>query len=243
VVHVSDALSLRQARERGVSERFARAHASSTSCHNARVPVDTRRARRHLMAADPAMAALIRRVGPCRYEARVHADPFTTLLRAIVAQQVSAAAARTIFGRLCALFPGDPPQPRHVARLTDEALRGAGLSRAKVIYVRDLAARIGDGRLDLAALPAQSDLDAIAALTAVKGIGTWTAEVFLMFHLQRPDVFPAGDLALMVAIQRAYRMRARPTPAKARRLAEAWRPHRSVASWYLWHSLSLPKAP
>lgn len=111
-----------------------------------------------------------------------------------------------------------------------------------MLYVRDLSTRVDDGRLDLEALPTQSDADAIAALTAVKGIGTWTAEVFLMFHLERPDVFPSGDLALMVAIQRAYRMRARPTPVRARRLAEAWRPHRSVASWYLWHSLSLDKA-
>lgn len=189
------------------------------------------------------MTALIARGGPCRFQARVHADPFTTLLRAIVAQQVSAAAARTIFARVRALFPNDTPVPRRMLRLSDDTLRGAGLSRAKVLYVRDLAARIHDGRLDLATLPSLSDTEAIAALTAVKGIGTWTAEVFLMFHLERPDVFPSGDLALMVAIQRAYRMRTRPTPAKARALAEAWRPHRSVASWYLWHSLSLPKAP
>ena len=189
------------------------------------------------------MAALIRRVGPCRFQARVHADPFTTLVRAIVAQQVSAAAARTIFGRLCALFPKDLPVPSRLLRLDDDALRGAGLSRAKVLYVRDLAARVRDGRLDLRTLPGHSDEDAIAELSAVKGIGTWTAEVFLMFHLERPDVFPSGDLALMVAIQRAYRMRARPTPAKARALAEAWRPHRSVASWYLWQSLSSSTAP
>ncbi len=207
------------------------------------VAIDTRRARRHLLSTDPAMAALIHRVGPCRFQARVHADPFTTLLRAIVAQQVSAAAARTIFARLCALFPNDSPLPARLLRLDDDTLRGAGLSRAKVIYVRDLAARVDDGRLDLAALPAQSDEGATAALTAVKGIGTWTAEVFLMFHLQRPDVFPAGDLALMVAIQRAYRLRARPTPARARALAEAWRPHRSVASWYLWQSLARATAP
>lgn len=189
------------------------------------------------------MAALITRVGPCRFQARVHADPFTTLLRAIVAQQVSAAAARTIFARLCGLYPNDTPTPAALRRHDDETLRGVGLSRAKVIYVRDLAEHIADGRLDLAALPALSDAEAIAALTAVKGIGTWTAEVFLMFHLQRPDIFPAGDLALMVAIQRAYRMRSRPTPAKARALAEAWRPHRSVASWYLWQSLALDRAP
>jgi DNA-3-methyladenine glycosylase II len=208
-----------------------------------RVPIDTRRARRHLIAIDPAMAALIQRVGPCRFQARVHADPFTTLLRAIVAQQVSAAAARTIFGRVCALFPKHVPVPSRLLRLDDEALRAAGLSRAKVLYVRDLAAHVQDGRLDLRALPAHSDEDAITALTAVKGIGTWTAEVFLMFHLERPDVFPSGDLALMVAIQRAYEMRTRPTPAKARALAETWRPHRSVASWYLWQSLSSPAAP
>ncbi len=194
------------------------------------------------MATDPAMAALIRRVGPCRFQARVHGDPFTTLLRAIVAQQVSAAAARTIFARLCALFPGETPVPARLLHLDDDQLRGAGLSRAKVVYVRDLASRVADGRLHLAALPGHSDAEAVAALTEVKGIGTWTAEVFLMFHLQRPDVFPAGDLALMVAIQRAYRMRVRPTPATARALAESWRPHRSVASWYLWQSLAPDRA-
>ena len=205
--------------------------------------VDTRRARRHLSAADPAMAALITRVGPCRFQARVHVDPFATLLRAIVAQQVSAAAARTIFGRLCALFPKNAPVPARLLRLGDEPLRSAGLSRAKVLYVRDLAARIHDGRLDLTALPHLGDDEAIAGHSAVTGIGTWTAEVFLMFHLQRPDVFPSGDLALMVAIQRTYRMRSRPTPTQARKLAEPWRPHRTVASWYLWQSLALDKAP
>lgn len=189
------------------------------------------------------MAALITRVGPCRFQSRVHGDPFTVLLRAIVAQQVSAAAARSIFARVCALFPKDVPTPARLLRLSDETLRGAGLSRAKVVYMRDLAAHIVDGRLDVTALPAMSDEDAMAALVAVKGIGTWTAEVFLMFHLQRPDVFPSGDLALMVAIQRAYRLRSRPTPAKARAIAEAWRPHRSVASWYLWQSLRLDRAP
>lgn len=188
------------------------------------------------------MATLIARVGPCRFQSRVHGDPFTTLLRAIVAQQVSAAAARTIFARVCGLFPNDVPVPARLLRLSDEALRGAGLSRAKVLYVRDLAERIVDGRLDVTTLPGMSDADAMRALVAVKGIGTWTAEVFLMFHLQRPDVFPSGDLALMVAIQRAYRLRSRPTPAKARAIAEAWRPHRSVASWYLWQSLRLDRA-
>jgi DNA-3-methyladenine glycosylase II len=189
------------------------------------------------------MAALVRRVGPCRFERRVEADPFTALVRAIVAQQVSAAAARTIFGRLRRLFPNDVPEPTRLLRLTDEVLRGVGLSRAKVVYVRDLAAHLADGRLDLAAVAGQHDADAIAALTAVKGIGTWTAEVFLIFHLRRPDVFPSGDLALMVAIQRAYRMRTRPTPVQARRLADTWRPYRSVASWYLWQSIALDRAP
>ena len=208
-----------------------------------RVPIDTRRARRHLLAADRHMAALIRRVGPCRFERRVEADPFTALVRAIVAQQVSAAAARTIFSRLRGLFPNDVPEPTRLLRLGDDVLRGAGLSRAKVVYLRDLAARLADGRLDLPAVTGQNDADAIAGLTAVKGIGTWTAEVFLIFHMRRPDVFPSGDLALMVAIQRAYRMRTRPTPAEARRLAGTWQPYRSVASWYLWQSLALDRAP
>jgi len=191
------------------------------------------------MASDPVMADLIRRAGPCRLGARRAADPFFLLLRAIVAQQLSTKAAATIFGRLCALFPDGAPTPARLLQLDDATLRGVGLSTNKARFVRDLAARVRDGRLDLQALDSYDDAAALDALTAVLGIGTWTAEIFLLFQLHRPDIMPVGDLGLLTAMQRLYRMRARPTPTRALKVAEAWRPHRSVAAWYLWRSLEL----
>jgi DNA-3-methyladenine glycosylase II len=203
------------------------------------VALDTRRARRHLTAADPVMAALIRRAGPCRLGGVRTEDPFVLLLRAIVSQQLSTKAAATIFGRLLALFPGEAPTPARLLALDDGTLRGVGLSANKVRFVRDLAARVRDGRLDLRALDAAEDGAALEALTAVLGIGTWTAEIFLLFQLHRPDILPVGDLGLLTAMQRVYGLRARPTPARALKLAEPWRPYRSVAAWYLWRSLEL----
>ncbi len=200
------------------------------------VALDIRRARRHFAGIDPEMHALVQRVGPCRLDARVAPDPFQALLRAIVAQQVSAKAARTVYARLCALAPGGVTAETLLAQAPD-TLRGTGLGPAKTRYVRDLAEHVVDGRLNLAALAAEDDAAVISALTAVSGIGTWTAEVFLIFQLQRMDVFPAADLALLTAIQRLYRKRTRPTPAVARRFAERWRPYRSIASWYLWRSI------
>jgi len=199
--------------------------------------LDIRRARRHFARIDPVMHALVRSVGPCRLDARVAPDAFQALLRAIVAQQVSAKAARTVYGRLCELAPGGVLTAAVLQTLDPETLRATGLGPAKTRYVCDLAAQVGDGRLDLARLPAEDDRAVIAALTKVRGIGTWTAEVFLIFQLQRLDVFPAADLALLTAIQRLYRKRARPTPAQGRRFAEQWQPYRSIASWYLWRSI------
>lgn len=192
------------------------------------------------MGADPVMAALIRRAGPCRLGSSRAADPFFLLLRAIVSQQLSTKAAATIFGRLCALFPAGRPTPARLLALDDATLRGVGLSAQKTRFVRDLASRVHDGRLDLRALDTYDDARALAALTSVLGIGTWTAEIFLLFQLHRPDVLPLGDLGLLTAMQRVYGLRVRPTPKRASTLAEAWRPHRSVAAWYLWRSLELP---
>jgi DNA-3-methyladenine glycosylase II len=191
------------------------------------------------MAADPVMAALIQRAGPCRLGASRGDDPFFLLLRAIVSQQLSTKAAATIFGRLCGLFPGGTPTPTRLLAIDDATLRGVGLSTNKARFVRDLAARVRDGRLDLARLDATDDAAALTALTEVLGIGTWTAEIFLLFQLHRPDVFPVGDLGLLTAMQRVYNMRSRPTPARALKVAEPWRPHRSVAAWYLWRSLEI----
>ena len=202
--------------------------------------LDIRRARQHFARIDPVMLDLVKRVGPCRLDTRVAPDGFQALLRAIVAQQVSAKAAATVHARISALVPGSEPRAEALAALDDDVLRATGLGPAKTRYVRDLAAHVQDGRLDLAALGTLDDAEVIAALTAVRGIGTWTAEVFLIFQLQRLDVFPAADLALLTSMQRHYRLRARPTPAEGRRRAERWRPYRSIASWYLWRALNLP---
>ncbi|MCA1583770.1 MAG: DNA-3-methyladenine glycosylase [Acidobacteria bacterium] len=203
--------------------------------------IDYEKGRRHLMRRDPVLARIIRRVGPCGLGALPDRDAFVSLLEAIASQQLSAKAADTIFCRFCDLFPPDrSPDPARIARLDDAAIRAAGFSGAKIGYVRDLAAHVADGRLDLAALESASDADVMAMLTRVKGIGRWTAEMFLIFRLKRPDVFAVDDLGLVNAVQRAYALRARPSPRRLDAISEGWRPYRSLASWYLWKSLALP---
>jgi DNA-3-methyladenine glycosylase II len=200
-------------------------------------PYALRKAEQHLAAADPVLAAIIRDVGRCRLHSSRREDPFTALVEAIVWQQLSTKAAGTIYRRFLALFPGDcPPTPTLVLAASDDALRGAGLSRGKVSFLKDLSGRVIDGRVPLDALDALPDEQVIAALTEVKGIGRWTAEMFLMFRLQRPDVLPVGDLGIVNAMKRHYRLRKTPTSDRMYRIAEAWRPYRSVASWYLWAS-------
>ena len=189
------------------------------------------------MRRDPVLAGVIRRVGPCRMAERQRADHLTALVGAIVSQQLSTKAAATIFGRFLALFPDGDLRPSAIGAASDEALRGAGLSGQKVGYLRDLSARIMDGRLQLDELEALPDEHVIERLTAVKGFGRWTAEMFLMFRLHRPDVLPAGDLGIVNAISRLYRLRKRPDAKRILKIGEAWRPYRSVASWYLWESL------
>jgi len=198
--------------------------------------IDYARARRALMRRDPVIAMLIRQHGECGLASSQRTDPFHALLHAIIAQQLSTKAARTIEGRLSALFDGGPT-PAAVARVPDEKLRAVGLSGQKVKYIRDLCARILDGSLELDTLTALADDEVIEALTSVKGIGRWTAEMFLMFRLHRPDVLPVGDLGIVKAVQRAYKLRALPTPARLTKIGETWRPYRSVACWYLWASL------
>jgi DNA-3-methyladenine glycosylase II len=203
-------------------------------------PDDYRRAGRHLMRADPILAAVIERIGPCGLAERRRKDHLTALAGAIVSQQLSTKAAATIFGRFLALFPEQAiPDHRAVAALADDELRGAGLSRQKVGYLRDLCARIDDGRLRLDELEALEDEEIIGRLVAVKGFGRWTAEMFLIFRLNRPDVLPVGDLGIVKAIERLYRLRKRPDAKRLAKIGEPWRPYRSVASWYLWQSLTL----
>lgn len=185
------------------------------------------------------MARLIKAVGPCRLGARTDHTHFYHLSRAIVYQQLSGKAAATIHGRFVALFPTQPPHPRDVAEANDTALRGAGLSRQKSAYIKDLARRVHQGELPLDRIESLGDDDVIAALTQVKGIGKWSAQMFLMFRLGRPDVLPELDLGIRKAVQRAYRMRSMPSPKRVLKVGKPWSPYASVASWYLWRSLEL----
>ena len=199
---------------------------------------DYKAARRHLMRADPKLAAIIKRIGPCELHAAAPKDPFEALCMSIASQQLSTKAADTIFRRFCDLFPPDRrPSPERVMTLGDDEIRAVGFSRPKVGFIKDLAAHVLDGRLDLAGLTKHPDEEVMRQLVGVKGIGRWTAEIFLMFRLGRPDILPADDLGLMNAVHRVYRLRKRPDPKRLRQMGETWRPYRSVASWYLWASL------
>ena len=197
-----------------------------------------RRAEQHLAACDPVLRTLIATYGGCALARSQREDPFTALVEAIVWQQLSSKAAATIYRRVLALLPeGGPPTPGGILALQETDLRAAGLSRAKTAYIRDLAARVRDGDVHLDALGTLEDDPVIAELTKVKGIGRWTAEMFLMFRLHRPDVLPVGDVGIANAIRRAYRLRKIPSPVRMQKIAEPWRPYRSVACWYLWRSL------
>ena len=200
---------------------------------------DYRAARRHLMKIDPRLSLVIKRIGPCALHTYAPRDPFDALCMSIASQQLSTKAADTIYRRFCDLFPPNrKPTPERVMALTDDQIRAVGFSRPKVGFIKDLAARVLDGRLDLKGLRKHPDDEVMRQLVAVKGIGRWTAEIFLMFRLGRPDILPADDLGLMNAAHRVYGLRKRPTPDKLRKLGEKWRPYRSVASWYLWQSLT-----
>jgi len=192
-----------------------------------------------LMKSDATLRDVIKRIGPCELHAVAPKDPFETLCKSIASQQLSIKAAATIFRRFEDLFPPDrKPTPERVMTLGDDEIRACGFSRPKVSFIKDLAGRVLDGRLDLKRLKKHPDDEVMRQLVAVKGIGRWTAEIFLMFRLGRPDILPADDLGLMNAVHRAYRLRKRPDAKKLRAIGEAWRPYRSVASWYLWQSLS-----
>ncbi len=189
------------------------------------------------MRRDPILAATIKRIGTCGMAARQHSDHLTALARAIVGQQLSSKAAATIFGRFHDLFQDGQITAAGIGALDDRTLRGVGLSGQKLAYLRDLSERISDGRLRLDELDVLADDQVVERLIEVKGFGRWTAEMFLMFRLHRPDVLPVGDLGICTAVQRIYRLRQRPNPKRLTKIGEAWRPYRSVACWYLWESL------
>ena len=194
----------------------------------------------HLGAADPAMGALIADLGSLDEAARRRGrpdEPYGALLRAIVGQQLSTKAARTIYERLIALFGQRAPAPEDLLAAEQDELRSVGLSRAKASYLRSLAQHVVDGELELDRLRDLEDEQVTAQLTAVKGLGRWTADMFLIFHLGRPDVLPVGDLGVRRGAQLAYGLDELPDAAQLTALAEPWRPYRSLAALYLWRSL------
>jgi DNA-3-methyladenine glycosylase II len=198
----------------------------------------TRAARKHLSAADPVLATIIAKVGPCRIANRP--ERFSALARAIIFQQLAGAAAQAIHNRVVALYPGRPfPTPAQVLATPDEVLRKAGLSAKKTLYLKDLARHVQDDLLNFHRFTKMDDEEIIADLTRVNGIGRWTAEMFLMFNLGRPDVLPVGDLGFRNAVMRAYKMRKPPKPQHLMKIAESWRPYRSAAVWYLWQSTNI----
>jgi DNA-3-methyladenine glycosylase II len=203
------------------------------------------KARKHLAAADPTMAALIERVGKIDLATRLRrrqeerpADAYGALLRAIVGQQLSTKAARTIYLRVLDLFGGATPSPEQLLNAREEDLRACGLSGRKTEYVRDLASHVLGGELELDRLDQLGDEEVIEEIVAVRGLGRWTAEMFLIFHLERPDVLSGGDLGIRKAVQVEYELGEMPAPTRVLEIGEPWRPYRSLASLYLWESLA-----
>lgn len=195
-----------------------------------------RKAVTHLKKADPVLRAIIERVGPCRME--FGPPEFCSLAESIVYQQLNGTAAATIFKRFVAVA-GEPLTPEGVLKLSDEQLRSVGLSKQKSSYLKDLSLKTRDGLLDFAKLSDLPDEEVIKHLTQVKGIGVWTAHMFLMFTLKRPDVLPTGDYGVQAAIKKHYKKRKLPKPHIMEKIAKPWSPYRSVACWYLWRSLDI----
>jgi DNA-3-methyladenine glycosylase II len=194
-----------------------------------------RKAILHLKKSDPVMRAIIDRVGAYKIQ---HREPsFETLVRSIVYQQLSGKVASVILGRLIALLPGGAVTPNAILKLTPARMRKAGLSKQKTAYIRDLARKTNKGHVKFEALADLTDLEVIEHLTQVKGIGVWTAHMFLIFALRRPDVLATGDLGVRIAIQKAYELAELPLAKQVEELAAPWRPYSSVAVWYLWRSL------
>jgi DNA-3-methyladenine glycosylase II len=198
-----------------------------------------RKAVNHLKGADPILARVIARVGPCRFRADESGSHFSAVVRSIVYQQLSGSAASTIHTRLLALYDGTTPAPDRLLETPDDVLRSVGLSRQKIAYMKDLARRVEEGEVPIHSLHELEDDAIIDALTRVKGVGRWTAQMFLMFRLGRPDILPELDLGIRKAIQLAYRTRTLPSVERVRKIGAPWAPYRTVACWYLWRSLEL----
>jgi DNA-3-methyladenine glycosylase II len=194
-----------------------------------------------LAAADPVMAGLVERVGELSIEqrrrGRERTDTYGALLRTVIGQQLSTKAARTIYGRVLELFGGRVPAPADLLAIEPERLRGAGLSWRKVSYLRDLAEHVESGELEIGRMEELSDEEVIAEITAVRGLGRWSAEMFLMFTLDRPDVLPVDDLGIRRAVKDAYGLDEMPGPDRREESAAPWLPHRTLSCLYLWESL------
>ena len=195
-----------------------------------------RKAVNHLKKSDPVLCAIIKRVGSCRME--FSSADFASVAEAIVYQQLNGKAAATIFERFVGLA-GEPLTPEGILKLGDAQLRSVGLSKQKSLYLKDLSAKTAAGTLDFSRLAELSDEEVIEHLTQVKGIGVWTAHMFLMFSLRRPDVLPTGDYGVQMAMKKHYKKRKLPKPHIMEKIAQPWAPYRSVACWYLWRSLDI----
>ncbi|MBV8051472.1 MAG: DNA-3-methyladenine glycosylase 2 family protein [Acidobacteriaceae bacterium] len=195
-----------------------------------------RRAILHLKKCDPVLRAIIERIGPFRME---YGPPeFHSLAESILYQQLNGRAALTILNRFTAVA-GDPLTPEGILKLSDEQMRAVGLSKQKSSYLRDLSERVAKGQLDFSRLHEMTDEDVIKHLTQVKGVGVWTAQMFLMFTLKRPNILPTGDFGIQMAMKKHYNKRKLPKPLHMAKIAKAWEPYRSVACWYLWKSMDV----
>ena len=212
------------------------AAATNKTKHAKSNTINHRAAILHLRKADPVLGAIIERIGPCRME---FGEPtFHSLAEAILYQQLNGKAAVTIFNRFSALA-GNPLTPEGILKLTDAQMRAVGLSRQKTAYLRDLSEKTRAGLLEFERMGEMSEEEVIAHLTQVKGVGVWTAHMFLMFTLRRPDILPTGDYGVQAAIKKHYRKRKWPKPNVMIKIAKPWAPYRSIACWYLWKSLDI----
>jgi len=199
-----------------------------------------RKAIAHLRKVDPRLGEVIDTIGPYKGWPSGNGTHFDAVARSIVFQQLSGKAAGTIHGRFQGLYGGRTPQPEELATTSDEQLRSIGLSRQKSAYLKDLGARVASGQLPIETLHELTDEEIITALTQVKGIGRWTAQMFLMFRLGRLDVLPDLDLGIQKGMQKAYRLRKLPTPERVKKIGAKWAPYRSIGSWYMWRLLDSP---